>query len=540
MSLPLIMFIGDSILTIKPITKLAFLLAFIVLGAGFSACDRIQNVMAPEAPHRRIGAGTEVSIGMAVHLTGAFESTSGLVMKRGAELALEELNALHEGVATLSFIVEDSGSTPEGGIAAYTRLIKEHGVTTILGPTTSTVVSAAFPVAQENGVVALSPTSAARGISALGEFLFRNSLTVDRLIPGGVSETQAKLGYQRVATLYDSADVFAQSSDEVLQEALQENGVEILATETFEFGDRDFSAQLTRIKALNPDAIFISAQTTETTEVIIQARQLGIPFEVPFISSLTLTISEIERAAGAAEGTIAFTSWSSTADTPGNQEFVANYRAKYGDEPNVFAAQSYAAVYILSKAIADAGATDAAAIQQAMANIKDLDTVLGTFSFDENGDGVYTPVTLIVKDGKLAPFGEVEAAAMEELRNHLWVVNQDGVEVAVPGTWKLLSTTHPNSTYTLGDIFILPPVSPHKVMKTDGVYTDGEGRLWTMGHITLADDSQLKFLQWVDMNASPVQLHIILRTDANGEPLLEYGTYPFAWPEHDVQVWEQQ
>ncbi len=523
----------------RPITKLAFLLSLIVLAAGFSACERMQHVMAPEAPeapHQMIGAGAEVSIGLAVHLTGAFESTSGLVMKRGAELALEELNAIHEGVATLSFIVEDSGSTPEGGIAAYTKLIKEHGVTTILGPTTSTVASAAFPVAQENSVVALSPTSAARGISALGEFLFRNSLTVDRLIPGGVAETKAKLGYQRVVTLYDSADVFSQSSDEVLQEALQENGVEVLATETFEFGDRDFSAQLTRIKALNPDAIFISAQTTETTEVIIQARQMGIPIEVPFISSLTLTISEIERAAGAAEGTIAFTSWSSTADTPGNQEFVANYRAKYGAEPNVFAAQSYAAVYILAKAIADARITDAAAIQQAMANIKDFDTVLGTFSFDENGDGVYMPVTLIVKDGKLVPF----EAEMEKPRDHLWVVNQDGVEVGVPGTWKLISSTHPNSAFTIGETFTLPPALPHKVMQTDSLYTDSEGRLWTMGYITRADDSQLKFLQWVDMRVSPEQLHVIFRTDAEGVPLLEYGTEPFDAPEHDVQVWEKQ
>lgn len=522
----------------RKVTKLTFLFTLIVLAAGFSACDRIQQVTGPDAPQTVEG----LPIGLAVHLTGAFGQTSGLVMKRGAELALDEINAHHDSAATLAFIVEDSQSTAEGSVAAYTKLIEEHGVTAIIGPTSSTTVSAAFPVAQENQVVALSPTSAARGISALGEFLFRNSLTVDRIIPSGVSETQTKLGYQRVVTLYDSADVFSQSSDEVLQKALHENGVEILATEPFEFGDRDFSAQLTRIKELSPDAIFISAQTTETTEVIIQARQMGIPFEVPFISSLTLTISEVTRAAGAAEGTIAFTSWSSMAVTPGNQEFVANYRAKYGDEPNVFAAQSYAAVYILAKAFTDAGSTDAAAIQQAMANIKDFDTVLGTFSFDENGDGVYTPVTLIVKDGKLEPFGEVEveAAAMEEPRNHLWVVNQDGVEIAVPGTWKLVSQTHPSSVFAIGDTFTLPPALPHKVMQTDGVYTDGEGRLWTMGHITRADDSQLKFLQWVDMNASPVQLHIVFRTDANGEPLLEYGIYPFAAPEHDVQVWEKQ
>ncbi len=524
-------------------TKFAFLWCVIVMAVGFSSCDRIQQVMAPDAPPMMEDTGEPIRIGLAVPLTGAFESTLGLVLKRGAELALEELNALHGGVATFTFVIEDNQSTPMGGVAAYTRLIEEYGVTAILGPTTSTVVSAVFPVAQENGVVALSPTSAARGLSALGEFLFRNSLTVDRLIPGGVAETREKLGYQRVVTVYDSADVFSRSSDEVLQETLQENGVEILATETFELGDRDFSAQLARIKALNPDAIFISAQTTEATDVIIQARQMGISVEVPFISTLTVTISEIERAAGAAEGTIAFTSWSSTADTPGNQEFVASYRAKYGDEPNVFAAQSYAAVYILAKAIADAGSADAAAIQQAMANIKDFDTVLGKFSFDENGDGVYMPVTLIVKDGKLEAFSEVEVAAAEqgeEPRDHLWVVNQDGVEVAVPGTWELISTTHPNSVFTVGDTFTLPPALPHKVMQTDGVYTDSEGRLWTMGHVMLADDSRFKFLEWVDMSVSPMQLHIIFRTDAEGVPLLEYGTEPFDAPGHDVQVWERQ
>lgn len=105
-----------------------------------------------------------------------------------------------------------------------------------------------------------------------------------------------------------------------------------------------------------------------------------------------------------AAGAITFTSWISTADTPGNRAFVQNYRTKYEVEPSIWAAQSYASVYVLAEAIANAQSTDPIAIRDAMANITDLDTVLGTFSFDAVGDAVYNPIVLIVKNGQLQVF----------------------------------------------------------------------------------------------------------------------------------------
>ena len=97
---------------------------------------------------------------------------------------------------------------------------------------------------------------------------------------------------------------------------------------------------------------------------MIQTRQLGIPTDVPLIVP-DLTKDEVEAAGNASEGAITFTSWTSTADTPGNQAFVQNYRAKYGAEPNPWAAQSYAALYILAAAIANSQSTDATAIRDA-------------------------------------------------------------------------------------------------------------------------------------------------------------------------------
>ncbi len=349
-----------------------------------------------------------ISIGLIPHLSGVFSSPIP-PMKNASEMALEEINNAY-GETIFEFIIEDSRSTPEGAVDAYNRLIHQDGVLAILGPRTSSLAVAAFPIAQENQVVALSPTSSARGISAMGDFLFRASLTVDRYMPGGVKITQEQLGYKRVATIFDEADVFSRSSDEVIRDALVENGVEVLATETFQTSDTDFSAQLMRIKALNPEAIFISSQAANMADILIQGRQVGIPVEVPFITSLTLTIDEIKRAGAAAEGVIVFTAWSSMADTPGNRVFVENYTAQYGVEPNVFAAQSYASVYILTKAILDAHLApgfevlDSQGIRDALRKIRDFDTVLGKFSFDDVGDAVYDPAVLIVKDGKFEVF----------------------------------------------------------------------------------------------------------------------------------------
>ena len=349
------------------------------------------------------GTSKLISVGLVVSQTGRL-SVTGQGFINGFEMALEEVNSL--GDVSLRFIVEDDQSTIEGATAAYNKLIHEDGVPAILGVYTSTIVREVFPIAQENEVVAISPTSAARGLSAIGDFVFRASLTVDALIPGSVKLTREKLGYERVATMYQSMDVFSQSSDEVLKQAFSENGVEVLTTETFETGTMDLSEQFSRIVALNPDAIFVSAISAGRAQALIDGGQHGIPILIPL-----LTMDEVERAGEAAEGAISFTSWSSTGNVPANRAFVENYMAKYGAAPSRFAAASYATVHILAKAIADAQSSDSRAIRDALAQIENLDTVLGSFSFDANGDAVYDPAVLIVKDGKFEVFDTKTALA---------------------------------------------------------------------------------------------------------------------------------
>ena len=385
----------------RRLTKFAFVLAVAALIAGLSACDQIQELLIP-APPQMEGLNGEISIGLVYPATGRLAPV-GMEMGSGFELALEEINKSQLGNTKLKFITEDDQSTVEGAVEAFNKLIHQDGVSVILGPASSSATEAAFPIAQQSGVVAISATAAARGLGAIGDFVFRTILATDVLITNGIKATHAKLGYQKVAIIYDETDSFSVDGAEVMWEALTTNGIKILTAETFQSGNTDFSVQLTRIKDLNSDAIFVSALPPDKPEILIQARQLGIPNSVPFIIN-TLTAADVQAAGGAAEGTIAFTSWVNTVDTPGNQVFIQNYRTKYGIEPNIWAAQSYASVYILAEAIANAQSADPNAIRNALANITDFDTILGKFSFNAVGDAVYDPVVLIVKNGEFQVF----------------------------------------------------------------------------------------------------------------------------------------
>ena len=388
---------------------LAFILLTITLIVGITACDQLIGVLTEKelsqtvpAPPQLTGISGETSIGLLYPMKGRLAVT-GAQMKQGFDMALEEINRAQRGDALIKFIPVDDTSTVDGAVEAYNRLIHETDVPAIIGPTTSSQCEAAFPIAQENRIVAFSPTSAATGLSALGDFIFRVTLTSDAHIPSSVRVTKEKLDYKRVALIYDELHAIALSGANAFRQALTENGVEILTSETFQTGETDFSAQLARIKESNPEAIFIAALPQDMPEIMIQTRDLEIPFSVPFIVP-ELSIDDVRAAGAAGEGLISSASWLSTDSNPLNQAFIHNYRATYGVEPNTWIAHSYATVYILAEAIANAQSTDSEAIRDAMTNIKDSDTVLGKFSFDANGDAVHDAIILTVENGEFKVF----------------------------------------------------------------------------------------------------------------------------------------
>ena len=384
----------------RSFTISAFLLAIAVLIAGFSACDQAQQLLLPAPPTGDLSG--EIPIGVVVALTGRFADELGTPMHNGFKLALQDINNSGMlGDATITFIAEDDQS--ESSVEAFNKLIHQDGVSVITGLAISGQAIHSFPIAQANGVVCFSSVSSASGLSAIGDFIFRAGLTIDILNPSGVRITQEKLGYTKAATIYDESDLYSTSSHEGFLAALAANDVEIVSTETFQSGDTDFTAQLTRIMEANSEAIFISTLPPEMPLILMQGRELGIPDSVPFILP-EIAIEQVAAASDAAEGVITFIGWSSLAATPGNETFIQSYTEKFGMEPNAWAAQSYATLRILAAAIATAQSTDSAAIRDALAKTMDMDTILGQFSFDAAGDAVYDPQILIVKDGEFAVF----------------------------------------------------------------------------------------------------------------------------------------
>ena len=399
-------------MNVRRILTFAFVLAAITaLAVGLSSCERMPSMMPDAETPPMMDEEVEITIGVAVALTGGNAEAYGIPMQNGLELAREEINAL--GALNINFSTVDAKSTVEGGVAAVQELVGQ-GVPAIVGIGISTHLEQAFPIAQDAGVIAFSPISSAAGLSSLGDYIFRAGLAVNILTPVGVKTTQAKLDYTKVATIYDAGDTYSTSSNNELRKALEANGVEILTEETFQTGDTsdiDVSEQLTNIMGMEPDALpealFISALAPQMTQIITQVRSNDMLDSVNLIVP-DLTAKEIQEVGGdAAEGLITFSGWSVGSEEQGSQAFVEKYQAEHGIEPLPWAAQAYATLHILANAIMNAQSTDAAMIRDALAQTMDLDTILGKFSFDPNGEAMYDQVeeriVHIVRDGKLQP-----------------------------------------------------------------------------------------------------------------------------------------
>ncbi|MFL5423481.1 MAG: ABC transporter substrate-binding protein, partial [Myxococcales bacterium] len=197
--------------------------------------------------------GNVVKIGAALSLTGAAQSY-GAQQRAGIEAALDALKASNSlGGVRLEAVIEDDGSTKEQGINVFQKFINQDKVSVILGPTLSTTATAADPLAQQAKVPVLAVSNTApSGITDIGDYIFRDSLTEAQVIPGAVKKAKAKLGFKTAGMLYGNDDVFTKAGYDVMKKALDDEGVQIIETQTFAKPDRDFSAQITSLKGKNP------------------------------------------------------------------------------------------------------------------------------------------------------------------------------------------------------------------------------------------------------------------------------------------------
>ncbi|WP_407527636.1 ABC transporter substrate-binding protein [Methylobacterium oryzisoli] len=346
---------------------------------------------------------TPVKLGAIEILTGP-NSRYGIAIQRGFDLALADINKAGGvlGGRPLALAYEDSAGSKEQALNAARKLIGRDRVPLILGPTLSNEMFAAGPIANERKVPIVGTSTTANGITAIGPYVFRTAMPESDVIPVTLKTAQSKFGIKRVAVMYGNDDAFTKSAYDVMKATLEKLGIQVLTTETFGSKDTDFSAQLTKIKALNPDAIVLSALVEAASGIALQSRQLGIDPKVFVIGGNGLNSPKLGEIAGAAaDGTIVGSPWFIGKKDPANQAFVSAFREKYGDSPDQFAAQAYDTLFIVAKAIDAAGAPDSEKIRDALIKVKHTG-VMGPFSFSESRDPADTSgvVVLTMKGGK--------------------------------------------------------------------------------------------------------------------------------------------
>ncbi len=345
-------------------------------------------------------AAETVKIGAALSMTGP-AAVYGATQKAGIEAAIADVNrsGMLKGI-TLVAVIEDDASTKEQGIAVFQRFINKDKVSAILGPTLSNTATAADPLAQGAGVpvVAISNT-APKGITDIGDYIWRVSLTEAQVIPGALKRLQGKLGFKRAALLYGNDDAFTQAGYSVMKAALAAQGIAVAGEQTFAKPDRDYNAQLTALRGLNPEILMVSALAENAAGIVAQARQLG--WDVPIMGGNGFNSpAYIKNAGPAAEGTYVGTAWNKVSQDAANQAFLASMKAR-GIDPDQFCAQSYTGVLVIAEAIKRSGNKGGRNdIKAGFLEVKDLATPLGKFSFLETRDGNHEPTVQVVKDGK--------------------------------------------------------------------------------------------------------------------------------------------
>src|ERR671937_2044623 len=189
------------------------------------------SALALAAASTASAAGT-VKVGAALSMTGA-AAVYGATQKAGIQLAVDEVNQKHPipGVK-LEAIIEDDGSTKEQGINVFQRFINRDKVSVIIGPTLSTTATAADPIAQMAKVPVLAVSNTApTGITDIGDYIWRVSLTEKQVIPGALKKARQKLGFKTAAVLYGNDDVVTKAGYDVMKKALDDEGVQIVETQ---------------------------------------------------------------------------------------------------------------------------------------------------------------------------------------------------------------------------------------------------------------------------------------------------------------------
>ena len=344
---------------------------------------------------------TGIPIGQFTSLTGA-QATFGQSNDRGVQLAVEEINAAGGVLGQpLRIITRDNQSKPGETSTVVRELITRNKVVALIGEVASGRSLEAAPIAQRSGIPMISPASTNEKVTEVGDHIFRVCF-IDPF-QGTVCAKFARknLGVTKAAILTDVSKDYSMGLTKSFREEFTKQGGVISGEQSYSGGDKDFNAQLTAIKADNPQVIFLPAYYTEAPLIIRQARQLGIT--APFVGGDGWDSPELIEVGGSSvEGSYFSNHFSEQSKDPRVVAFVDACRKKYKVDPDAMVALGYDSVYLLADAMKRAGTTDPAKVTAALAATKDFPGVTGNITLDAHRNPTKPAVMLQVKNGKFA------------------------------------------------------------------------------------------------------------------------------------------
>lgn len=346
-----------------------------------------------------------IKVGANLEMTGG-SASYGISSKNAIELAFKEINE-KGGIngKQLELVVADNKSEAAEATNAMQKLVSQDNVVAVIGPNLSSSVIAASAINNSAKVLDIAPMATNPYVTvdqASGktkEFNYRTCF-IDPFQGTVMAKfATAELGVGNAAILIDNSSDYAKGLAQFFKENFVKEGGAVTAEESYLQKDTDFKATLTKIKATNPDFLYVPGYYQEVGLIVKQARELGM--NMPIAGGDGWDSAKMPEIAGAAAlNNTYFSSLYSPEDSSDiNKNFVAAYEKAYGQKPDVFAALSYDSALLVAEAIKNAGSTEPAKISEAMAKINGFSGVSGSVNFDDKHNPVKSAVILEYKDG---------------------------------------------------------------------------------------------------------------------------------------------
>jgi branched-chain amino acid transport system substrate-binding protein len=286
------------------------------------------------------------------------------------------------------------------------KLISQDKVLGVIAPIASSSVIAGAQVNMDGKVLAISPTASNPKVTvdpATGktrDYLFRAAF-IDPFQGSVMANFATKTLKGKTAALYiDNSSDYAKGLGQFFKETFIKNGGTIVAEEAYLAKDTDFKSTLTKIKATNPDIVFVPGYYQEVGMIVKQGREIGI--KAAILGGDGWDSAKLPEIAGAEalNNTFFANHYSPDDNSPAIKTFVDSYKAEYGETPDAFAALSYDATMMIIEAIKRAGSEDTVKIKDELAKTKDYQAVSGVITLNQTHDAVKSAVVIEMKDGK--------------------------------------------------------------------------------------------------------------------------------------------